>query len=170
MDDFMMLKYLKSKGIADHSGHYSRRDGMRNDRMYRYDSYRDDDYGYGYEDDMYRMRNFRYDSRMEIDEYTAKNIVSEMYHYEKDRKHVGEKFSMNKAREVYDKCRHSLPHDITEMEVYIAINAQYHDYAELYKNWFGDNIDQKIIDSAMTFWFKDADAKHENKVANYFNL
>ena len=168
MDDFMMFKYLKSKGMLDYPEHHYRRGGMKDDRMYRYDSYRDDEYDHM--GDIYKMRNFRYDSRMNIDEHTAKQIVSDMYHYEKDRKHVGEKFSMHKAMEVYDKCKHTLPHNITEMEVYIAINAQYHDYAELYKSWFGDNIDQKIIDSAMTFWFKDADAMHENKVANYFNL
>lgn len=46
-------------------------------------------------------------------------------------------------------------------------NSQYHDYVELFKSWFGDNVDQKIIESAIIFWFKDVDCKAENKVVEY---
>lgn len=42
-----------------------------------------------------------------------------------------------------------------------------HDYAELFKSWFGDGIEQKIVESAIVFWFKDADCKAENKVVEY---
>lgn len=56
----------------------------------------------------------------------------------------------------------------TVADVYVAINSQYHDYAELFKNWFGDGIEQKIVESAIVFWFKDADSKSENKVVGYF--
>ena len=38
----------------------------------------------------------------------------------------------------------------------------------LFKNWFGDSIEQKIVESAIIFWFKDADSKSENKVVGYF--
>lgn len=38
---------------------------------------------------------------------------------------------------------------------------------ELFKNWFGDGIEQKIVESAIVFWFKDADCKAENKVVEY---
>nr|DAG99976.1 MAG TPA: hypothetical protein [Crassvirales sp.] len=55
----------------------------------------------------------------------------------------------------------------TDADVYVAINSQYHDYAELFKNWFGDGIEQKIVESAIVFWFKDADCKAENKVVEY---
>lgn len=34
-------------------------------------------------------------------------------------------------------------------------------------NRFGDNVDQKIIESAIIFWFKDVDCKAENKVVEY---
>ena len=33
---------------------------------------------------------------------------------------------------------------------------------------FGDNVDQKIIESAIIFWFKDVDCKSRNKVVSYF--
>ena len=60
-----------------------------------------------------------------------------------------------------------LPTSVTVADVYVAINSQYHDYAELFKNWFGDGIEQKIVESAIVFWFKDADCKAENKVVEY---
>lgn len=66
--------------------------------------------------------------------------------------------------------RHGREGDFTSAtvaDVYVAINSQYHDYAELFKNWFGDGIEQKIVESAIVFWFKDADCKAENKVVEY---
>lgn len=52
-----------------------------------------------------------------------------------------------------------------------ALNAQYHDNIELYKEWFGEdnieNIKDKIIESAIVNWFEDEDAGIE-KVWNYF--
>lgn len=54
---------------------------------------------------------------------------------------------------------------------YVALNAQYHDNIELYKEWFGEdnieNIKDKIIESAIVNWFEDEDAGIE-KVWNYF--
>lgn len=38
-----------------------------------------------------------------------------------------------------------------------AINAQYHDYAKLFEEWFDGDIDNKVFESAITFWFKDVD-------------
>ena len=102
------------------------------------------------------------------DESHAKHIVSEMYHISGDKKYIGEKYDMNKAKEIYEKYKHSIPEHIEVCDVYIAINAQYHDYCELFKSWFGSNIDHKIIESAITFWFKDADYMKGNKVYKYF--
>lgn len=48
-------------------------------------------------------------------------------------------------------------HDVEPCDVYVAINAQYHDYAKLFEEWFGGNIDNKVFESAITFWFKDVD-------------
>lgn len=60
------------------------------------------------------------------------------------------------------------PTAATPADVYIALNAQYHDYCDLFKAWFGDNIDSKIVESAVNFWFKDNDYKGSNKVHDYF--
>ena len=40
--------------------------------------------------------------------------------------------------------------------------------SELFKSWFGDGIEQKIIESAVIFWFKDDDYKDDFKLQNYF--
>lgn len=103
-----------------------------------------------------------------FNESEAKYLVSEMYHTENGRKYSDEKFDMHKAKEVCERYRGILPTSVTPADVYVAINSQYHDYAELFKNWFGDGIEQKIVESAIVFWFKDADSKAENKVVEYF--
>lgn len=54
-------------------------------------------------------------------------------------------------------------------EEYVAINAQYHDYCELFEKWFGKgNFDDMIFESAISFWFDDVDFG-EDKLWKYFN-
>ena len=91
-----------------------------------------------------------------------------MYHTENGKTHSGEKFSMMKAKEVQDRYRGMLSTDITLADIYVAINAQYHDYCELFKSWFGGNIESKIIESAIVFWFKDTDYDKGFKLTEYF--
>lgn len=62
-----------------------------------------------------------------------------------------------------------LPNDVEPCDVYVAINAQYHDYAKLFEEWFGGNIDNKVFESAITFWFKDVDFDGD-KVWKYFHM
>ena len=52
--------------------------------------------------------------------------------------YVGEKFDMTKAKEVCARYRGIIPQTVTHADVYVAINAQYHDYCELFKSWFSD--------------------------------
>lgn len=58
---------------------------------------------------------------------------------------------------------------VESCDVYVAINAQYHDYAKLFEEWFGGNIDNKVFESAITFWFKDVDFDGD-KVWEYFHM
>lgn len=101
-------------------------------------------------------------------ESEAMDLVSDMYHTEGGRKYSGEKFDIHKAKEICERYRGVIPVSATPTDVYVAINSQYHDYVELFKSWFGDNVDQKIIESAIIFWFKDVDCKSRNKVVSYF--
>lgn len=101
-------------------------------------------------------------------EQQAKYIVSQMYHNENGRKYVGEKYDMAKAKELCERYRGIIPQNASHSDVYVAVNAQYHDYCELYKAWFGDNIDGKLVESAINFWFKDDDWKGGCKIYEYF--
>ena len=128
------------------------------------------------QDDMYNypmntsrgIRSMEYAEGKHFSEPHAKHIVSEMYHIENGRKHVGEKFNMLKAKEVQERYRGIIPSNVTTADIYVAINAQYHDYEELFKSWFGNNLESKIIESAVVFWFKDSDYNKGFKLGEYF--
>ena len=123
------------------------------------------------EEDMYEMMKAmksHYSGDEHFNESYARYLVSNMHHTENGRKYVGEKFDMTKAKEVCERYRGILAQSITHADVYVAINSHYHDYCELFKAWFGDNIDQKIIESAIIFWFKDDDYEEGSKLWNYF--
>ena len=38
----------------------------------------------------------------------------------------------------------------------------------MFKSWFNDNIESKIIESAIIYWFLDEDCVEQNKVLKYF--
>lgn len=123
------------------------------------------------EEDMYNAMRYMRHSMNEgehFNESEAKYLVADMYHTENGRKYTGEKFDMHKAKELCERYRGILPSSVTPADVYVAINSQYHDYAELFKNWFGNDIEQKVVESAIVFWFKDVDTKSENKLMEYF--
>lgn len=98
--------------------------------------------------------------------------VDNMYHTDnKGNKITSPMFTPIDVRKLYDKKFKSINSNITFWDVYVALNAQYHDNIELYKEWFGEdnieNIKDKIIESAIVNWFEDEDAGIE-KVWNYF--
>lgn len=112
----------------------------------------------GYNDDGYHF-----------DEHEAREVVEQMYHVKDNKKYIGEKYDMNKAHEICERYKEVLPNDVEPCDVYVAINAQYHDYAKLFEEWFGGNIDNKVFESAITFWFKDVDFDGD-KVWEYFHM
>lgn len=79
----------------------------------------------GYNDDGYHFN-----------EYEAKEVVEQMYHVKDNKKYIGEKYDMNKAHEICERYKEVLPNDVEPCDVYVAINAQYHDYAKLFEEWF----------------------------------
>ena len=101
-------------------------------------------------------------------EEEAKHIVSEMYHINGNRKYLGERYGIEKAKEVCMKYRSVLSKNISYIDVYIAINSQHHDYCDLFNIWFPNSADNKIIEAAITYWFKDADYEGSNKVYDRF--
>lgn len=181
MSDYMLLEYLRNKGMQDDESklindfkRYMRSRGKSRGRgSMRHKDYQWDDMEYGRHDwdmnydDTYKSRFSKKSFEGEFDEFEAKEIVSEMYHYDMNRRLTGEHFDMKKAEEVYHKHKESFVTKASIEEVYIAINATYHDFCSILKTWFGSNIDEKIIMLAITFWFKDDDYQG-NKLVDYF--
>lgn len=158
--------------IGGGRGGRSGRGGMRN--RIGYDTY--DTYGRpSHKDDKEEkiltmlMSGGYNDGEYHFDEYEAKEVVEQMYHVKDNKKYVGEKYDMNKAHEICERYKEVLPNGVEPCDVYVAINAQYHDYAKLFEEWFGGNIDNKVFESAITFWFKDVDFDGD-KVWEYFHM
>lgn len=100
------------------------------------------------------------------------NQVSTMHHTADNGKVCkGEIYNYDCAKNVFDKYVRNINSSITVWDVYVAINAQYHDYVRLYSEWFRNinknELDNKIIESAITFYFKDEDSG-STKTWNYF--
>ncbi len=107
-----------------------------------------------------------------FDEMYAKYQVSAMYHTKRNGNVCrGEVYSIEDAKQIYEKHVRNLDSSYTCWDVYVAINAQFHDYSRLYNEWYvnisREDLDNKIIASAINFWFKDEDAG-VGKVWNYF--
>lgn len=156
MEDMLLMQFLKKKGVISerdiHEFHELASASVESEPVYLAKT----------------KEVMTHQSGAHMNEIEAKEVVSGMYHIEGGRKYIGEKFDMYKAKEIYERYRGLIPTSTTVCDVYVAINSQYHDYAELFKSWFGDGIEQKIVESAIMFWFKDADNKAENKVVKYF--
>lgn len=195
MDDFMLIEYLRNKGIdknmseqefidkfkefvsednVNHNTHHHGKDNYSmSDKMYddshirghnhsgefneMFDSNSEDQHrlfdkfnrmvkGMD-EEDMYEMmrtvENRNTTGNEHFNDSYARYLVSTMYHFENGRKYIGEKFDMTKAKEVCERYRGTIPQTVTYADVYVAINAQYHDYCDLFRSWFGDGIEQK---------------------------
>lgn len=155
MEDMLLMQLLKKKGIISerdiHEFHELASANVSSEPVYPAKT----------------MEAMSHQNGTHISEFEAKEIVSKMYHIENGRKYIGEKFDMYKAKEVCDRYRGIIPTSVTVCDIYVAINSQYHDYVELFKNWFNDSVEHKVIESAIVFWFKDADCKAENKVVKY---
>lgn len=77
------------------------------------------------------------------------------------------------AKKIYDRRIRPLNKDVTMWDVYVALNAQYHDNIDLYEKWFSNandsEIEEKIIEATIANWFEDKDASSD-KVWEYFRV
>lgn len=92
-----------------------------------------------------------------------------LYPSEKMTNSIDEQIAFLQSQKQAIRYKEVLPNDVEPCDVYVAINAQYHDYAKLFEEWFGGNIDNKVFESAITFWFKDVDFDGD-KVWEYFHM
>lgn len=113
-------------------------------------------------------RDLKDDEKEGFEHEEAKKIVKHMYHSEGSKVLKGEYFSMNDAKEVKERYRGIIPHGVSECDIYVAINAQYHDFINLFRSWFHSGTDHKIVESALIFWFQDEDKPGIQKLKEYF--
>lgn len=52
----------------------------------------------------------------------------------------------------------SIPGNTNIWDVYVALNANWHDKNVKFSEWFNSDADKKIIEDAISFYFMDADA------------
>lgn len=98
----------------------------------------------------------------------AVRMINHMYHTESSRKYIGEKYNLQKAQEVQSKYSHILPTGVSCVDIYLAINEHYHNYIKLFKTWFSDNLDCKIIEAAIQYWFLDEDTNYADKMKHFY--
>lgn len=96
-----------------------------------------------------------------------------LYKSQRDGFDVTPLFSIENAKKIYDRRIRPLNKDVTMWDVYVALNAQYHDNIDLYKKWFSNandsEIEEKIIEATIANWFEDEDASSD-KVWEYFRV
>lgn len=100
--------------------------------------------------------------------------VSQMYHTNnKGIKIDAPLFSIEATKKIYDRRIRPLNKDVTIWDVYVALNAQYHDNINLYEKWFpnatNNEIEDKIVEATISNWFEDEDASSD-KVWEYFRV
>ncbi len=82
-------------------------------------------------------------------------------------------FSIEATKKIYDKRIRPLNKDVTMWDVYVALNAQYHDNINLYEKWFpnatNNEIEDKIVEATISNWFEDEDTSSD-KVWEYFRV
>lgn len=82
-------------------------------------------------------------------------------------------YVIENAKKIYDRRIRPLNKDVTMWDVYVALNAQYHDNIDLYEKWFSNandsEIEEKIIEATIANWFEDEDASSD-KVWEYFRV
>lgn len=198
MDGYLMRKLMEEKGYSADEMMDKFRDFMRHESSMsssRTKRYHDDDFdfgrfrreGYDMESKFRRMmesmsesekremwesmRDFHESGRgRHFSPAYARQEVSDMHHTEGGNKHKGEKYPIERAEEVFKRYKSLLPEDTTVADVYVAINNHYHKYAQLFKAWFGDNIDTKIFEAAIVFWFKDDEFPENEKLWKFFQM
>lgn len=52
----------------------------------------------------------------------------------------------------------SVPSTATLWDVYVALNANWHDKEVKFAEWFGQDVEKRIVEDAISFYFNDADA------------
>lgn len=108
---------------------------------------------------------------MHFDKEYAEWQVDHMYHIGDDgREYKGERWSLKDTSGVMQKYRGRIPGEYNEYDVYVALNAQWHDTICTAKRHFStiEEAEAYVIDEAVAVWFNDQDWPSHDKVWRYF--
>lgn len=108
---------------------------------------------------------------MHFDKEYAEWQVDHMYHIGDDgREYKGERWSLKDTSGVMQKYRGRIPGEYNEYDVYVALNAQWHDTICTAKRHFStiEDAEAYVIDEAVAVWFNDQDWPSHDKVWRYF--
>lgn len=108
---------------------------------------------------------------MHFDKEYAEWQVDHMYHIGDDgREYKGERWSLKDTSGVMQKYRGRIPGEYNEYDVYVALNAQWHDTICTAKRHFStiEEAESYVIDEAVAVWFNDQDWPSHDKVWRYF--
>jgi hypothetical protein len=97
----------------------------------------------------------------------ANEIVASMKHTYDYGLYKGEQFTRKDAEDLFE--HYSGKYHIPSLNhLYIALNAQYHDYHNVFCKYLKcENIEDLVVCSCLEFWFGDEDYSGD-KVLNYF--
>lgn len=112
---------------------------------------------------------YKMSKHTDSEEEHIQHLVSKLYHIEDGEKIYGEKFTLHKAKEIKERYTGIIDGNISCYDIYLAINAHYHDYYKLFKMWF-PNCENKIIEAAIVYWFKDDDYNYKSKIKDYIKV
>lgn len=100
-----------------------------------------------------------------FDKGTALELVETMYHTDKNGNvHEGEYFTMEQAKIVRDKHLQ----DANVCDVYVALNATYHDWHCFFVEYMPNVTDDHYVKAMKRFYYEDEDYPCKEKVWNYF--
>ena len=98
-----------------------------------------------------------------FNEHHGKAAVARMFHTDADgERHTGEHWTVDEAEELTSAVRGGLPATTTKWDIYVAINAFWHDFERPGKP------DAQIVGDAVCFFFRDEDAP-DGKIWNYIS-
>lgn len=95
----------------------------------------------------------------------AREDVSKMYHKNSKGETIkGEHWNINQVTAAIKGM--NIPSVANIWDVYVALNANWHDKEVLFTEWFNELADKRIIEDAINFYFHDEDAG-EGKIWYY---
>lgn len=116
-----------------------------------------------------RLKDYDNKSENSFTESLAKILVSKMKHSDDiGNVYLGEKYNLLKAKEIYEKYKDKIHNSVSYIDLYIAMNYNYHKFYCIFNKHLNKNLDDLIFESTIAFWF-DPNCYNSIKFQNFFS-